>query len=468
MSNGTRRLLGAVVAALVAAYAAATTYLELDPSSLALSADFILVGEVSGSESELRDGDPWTTVTFAVEEWLLHAPGEDGRNDDAPSGAEEAPARLELAFLGGEAGDERLVVAGIPTFEVGERLLLFALAQPGLASPVVGVNQGAFSLDARGARAADGRYLSAREGGLALTEDGSPLDELLVSVEQLLELGVAPAPSPGDPDADASAEAPPTGAAPSEEDAEDGTAAEANERENGEEDAAARSPEELPAGEAGARPLEVAYEVREGGATRGLAEAVADAAAVWEEASGGTLKFTAEPNAPEEPLVRLNRIGYGEPELFGPSALSFSLVRSGESGAELLLSPFADSHLHSVLLHELGVLAGLPEGGDGVMSSAISDAALKPTSADLAALEDLRAHPPEDINRDGVVDFYDLMELAAAYGKSGVNLPADINGDGTVDAADLALLEAAYTFTPPAEEAPSGGPEGAEGEPRRR
>ena len=46
-----------------------------------------------------------------------------------------------------------------------------------------------------------------------------------------------------------------------------------------------------------------------------------------------------------------------------------------------------------------------------------------------------------DVNKDGVVDFSDLVVVTKQFGKSGPN-PADVNRDGTVDVQDLILVAA--------------------------
>jgi hypothetical protein len=73
-------------------------------------------------------------------------------------------------------------------------------------------------------------------------------------------------------------------------------------------------------------------------------------------------------------------------------------------------------------------------------------------------LERLELFVSEDINRDGVVNFYDLVALAQAFGRSGVNDPADINRDGLIDQQDVEALRSAYTFSDPAETAPGSSP----------
>jgi hypothetical protein len=113
-----------------------------------------------------------------------------------------------------------------------------------------------------------------------------------------------------------------------------------------------------------------------------------------------------------------------------------------------------------VLLHEVGVLLGLPEGGGGVMAFAVPATGEPdtPTATDVKTLQAQRSYAREDLNRDGAVDFYDLVLFGQAFGKQGVNVPADFNGDGRVDRQDLALLEQAYTFSPPSKTAPGTAP----------
>ena len=71
------------------------------------------------------------------------------------------------------------------------------------------------------------------------------------------------------------------------------------------------------------------------------------------------------------------------------------------------------------------------------------------TITDIAAYWDLTKFAIEDLNKDGVVDFYDLTILASSYSSEGINLAADLNSDGTVDRLDLNLLAEVYSFTPP-------------------
>jgi hypothetical protein len=52
------------------------------------------------------------------------------------------------------------------------------------------------------------------------------------------------------------------------------------------------------------------------------------------------------------------------------------------------------------------------------------------------------------------VNFYDLVALSQAFGRSGVNDPADINKDGVIDQGDVDELQKVYTFSDPSETAP--------------
>jgi hypothetical protein len=199
--------------------------------------------------------------------------------------------------------------------------------------------------------------------------------------------------------------------------------------------------------------LAFSYRVDPAGGPETLAEEVEAAVAAWAEGTD----FEATP-AEEAAIV----FGYGDPSRFGPDLYSL-MVSSGSGEARevrVLLEPGLEALKQRVLLHAVGFLAGLPQSDEGVMRAMIapeSPAVL--TDEEREALAALEEFVPEDINRDGVVDFYDLIELARAFGQQGVNLPADINRDGVVDEADLELLRAAYTFGAPAETPPDHLPE---------
>lgn len=142
----------------------------------------------------------------------------------------------------------------------------------------------------------------------------------------------------------------------------------------------------------------------------------------------------------------------GRAELFGPDVELWVVVRGGgaedERLVEVLVNPAARS-LRAALIPALGVALG------GVLGTGAFDPILDPEGprrpgvADGERLEATRSAIPGDLNRDGLVDFEDLLVLAEAFGRQGVNLLGDLNGDGVIDQADLDLLRERYTFTPP-------------------
>ncbi len=464
----------------------ATTYHPRTPEQMALAADMIFVGTVDTVDTvrgSTTDGRPWTEVTFRAEEWLAW----EGAAIDRADPPEDLPATVTLEFLGGADGSEQLTVSGVPQFRVGQSVLLFAYDGRGLASPVVGVRQGAWTLDVRGARDELGEYLRVTSAGrLTRGPTGSGLDEVLDAVSALLDAGTLPTQpvdeepateeaEPGEP-TESRTEEPepeePTTEEPADPETTDPETAdpETGEPQTGEPQTADTETADPEAGEPTAdatapqaQPADtqivVSFSVDESGGPLLLSTAVGSAARAWETAAPGLVTFVdadaaAEPEAPATGSAATHLIAYGDPNLFGPDALSFTLVRAGTAATEVLVSPSAGELLHPVLLHELGVLAGLPEGGAGVMASAVTADATAPAPVDVEALRALQVFRPEDINRDGVVDFYDLAALAEAFGSRGVNLAADVNGDGVVDDRDLAAVQRAYQFLPPAESAP--------------
>ena len=190
------------------------------------------------------------------------------------------------------------------------------------------------------------------------------------------------------------------------------------------------------------------YRVDTTGGPDTLRGRIAKAAAAWLDVPGGVVNLKETPKAP-------NRIAYGDGTKFGPDTFSLTVQKGPEPATDVLLNPAEPNQ--RALTHELGLLAGLSPApkARGVMNPAIpQEANANLTPADEEALRALNAFVPEDINQDGVVDFYDLADFGAAFGETGVSLPADIDENGVVNRADLGLLEAAYTFGAPAETAP--------------
>lgn len=494
------RLLALLFLLLALPSSLATTYHERSPEEMVLAADMIFVGTVETLRDSGTAALPWTEVSFRVEEWLAS----EGSPVDRADPADDLPDTVSLRFLGGAAaGGARLTVSGLPQFRQGQRVLLLAYEDEGLASPIVGVRQGLFTLDVRGARDEAGSYLTVpSEGRLQRSPTGAGLEEVLTAISDLLEDGTLPPalePASGEDEGPASPEEPansPSGETDdAEADTQTGPPAEpetepeppaepepepetepepdpTTDDEAPDEDTGEPEPQEPPTADsepsADGAPtpdtatdtlITVRYQVDESGGPLLLSTAVERAADAWENAAPEAVQFLgpgdlAETEPEADSSTAPHQIGYGDPSLFGRDALSFTLVRSGSAATEVLVSPTAGSLLDAVLLHDLGVLIGLPEGGQGVMASTVMPGATAPAPADVEALRALQVFRPEDINRDGVIDFYDLAALAEAFGTRGVNLAADLNGDGVVDQADLETLRRAYQFLPPAEGPP--------------
>lgn len=156
----------------------ATTYLQLTPGQMLAKADLVFVGTVSDVTVNVRDGRPWTDVEFTVETPIEGVPLDaDGR----PSGPET------LSFLGGDAaGGPSLAVGGMPQFEKGERVLVFAYDQA-YASPIVGFRQGLWRVTAAGLLDEGGRQLSVdANGALVSGGSGAPLQQIVDAVRKLL------------------------------------------------------------------------------------------------------------------------------------------------------------------------------------------------------------------------------------------------------------------------------------------
>ena len=101
---------------------------------LVAAADSIVVGEAIDSRPEwVATGESRvivTRITFRVTETL--------------KGIERL--LLPLEFLGGTVGNVRQEVSGVPTFEIGDRAVLFVTGTRA-ASPIVGHNQGRFPIN---------------------------------------------------------------------------------------------------------------------------------------------------------------------------------------------------------------------------------------------------------------------------------------------------------------------------------
>jgi hypothetical protein len=65
-------------------------------------------------------------------------------------------------------------------------------------------------------------------------------------------------------------------------------------------------------------------------------------------------------------------------------------------------------------------------------------------TATVHGIEPPPPHRPWDINKDGVVDIFDLVKVANQFGQQNAELEADVNGDGIVNLFDLVSVAANF------------------------
>ena len=108
----------------------ATTVLEKDFTALVQEADTIVVGTVTAIESVQDQGVPRTLVTFAALDVLKGAADQ---------------SSLTVDILGGPTPEgRRLHIAGVPTFTLGDRMVVFIVGNETQAVPFVGMWQGVY------------------------------------------------------------------------------------------------------------------------------------------------------------------------------------------------------------------------------------------------------------------------------------------------------------------------------------
>jgi hypothetical protein len=176
------RVLGLAVAVAIAALAAsaahATTYLALTPSQMLGKANIVFVGTVSSISVTVRAGRPWTDVSFNVATALEGVPVDGKGNPTGP---------VQLSFLGGDAaGGPALIVGGMPHFQSGETVLVFAYDQS-YASPIVGFRQGLWRVTSAGVVDEDSRPLSVDANGeLSAGGPGASLAQIVAAIRHQL------------------------------------------------------------------------------------------------------------------------------------------------------------------------------------------------------------------------------------------------------------------------------------------
>lgn len=437
--------------------ATATTYRLMTPTEILLAADLVFYGTVSDVVTENRAGEAWTLVTLRVDELLVgfgydpSIPSPDGGSEGEPpvpqDPAEVAPESVTLAFLGGSAAGAELLVSGTPTWRFEESFLVAAYEQEGLASPLVGFRQGLWRIGDEGMVDLDGSALAVAEDGSPVRAQlGSTTSQVVRAVQGVLSGNLTPAEPTGEVDLpQGSAQEP----APAGEPAGEGVVAPQDEPPGAEPQAdplaepQVDEPVTVPTSEAD-------YDVDDSGGPLLLTDKVALAAAAWTRSveDDVDLRWSKTPDS-------RNRLRYGADTLLGPDTLSLTTVAPGGI-VTAYLSPSAAALTHTALMHELGVILGVPEGGDGVMATALSSPRDAPADVDVTELVALTRFEPADLTRDGTVDFYDLIALAEAFGATGVNLAGDLDGDGAVTDADVEALRQRYQFGQP-QQPPSAG-----------
>lgn len=185
------------------------------------------------------------------------------------------------------------------------------------------------------------------------------------------------------------------------------------------------------------------YAVDSAGGPLTLSEDVEAAFMDWLDAG------VAEVPAEQDPALNLFR--FAEPDLLGPDTLTLTLQRpESRPQLEILIHPDLYRDNPAALRHEAGLLLGLSPLPEGVMRPGqLPGNPAIVTAEDALLVRSAATAVPGDLTRDGTVDFYDLLELAAQYGRRGLNLPADLDGDGMVTEADLVELRSLYEFLPP-------------------
>lgn len=133
--KATRCHVGALLAAVViAAVSQATTVIPMTDAEMVRDAGIILSGTVIGVSSEWTadHGQIHTLITVSIDTFLKRSLPE---------------KTIVLRMLGGAVGDTTLLIPDSPSFAAGQEVIL--LLRPNYSSlfPIVGFNQGKFTVD---------------------------------------------------------------------------------------------------------------------------------------------------------------------------------------------------------------------------------------------------------------------------------------------------------------------------------
>lgn len=167
------RLLIAAAAWLTAGQAGATSVDTLGPRDLARQAELVFVGEVTGIDYQMSDSGPGlmalphTLVSYQIDRVL--------------KGKAETGSQITLRFQGGPVPGtpNAMVVEGTPTFDVGDRDVLFVRGNGSAVNPVVGWWQGRLRLVGNEAYSDLGSELWLGRDGSWIFGPARPLPEVL-------------------------------------------------------------------------------------------------------------------------------------------------------------------------------------------------------------------------------------------------------------------------------------------------
>lgn len=193
------------------------------------------------------------------------------------------------------------------------------------------------------------------------------------------------------------------------------------------------------------------YRVDSSGGPLTLSDDVAAALLEWSQQIPGADLTEGAPGDIEV------RYAAGEPGGAGPDTVTLTLQDSaGPEHLTILVNALLFRDYPAALVHEAGIMLGASPATTGIMNPALSSATpTGPQESDLLLLRQAQERIPGDLTGDGMVDWLDLLQLAAVYGQRGVNLPSDLDGDGVITDADLELLRGLYEFREPQETSPT-------------
>jgi hypothetical protein len=126
----------ALIAAVLAVPAAATTVVKLNLEQLVQRADLIVQGQVQSVSAQWDEKRRlvFTTISIRVDETLK---GESSAFRRQP---------VVIRQIGGTTGTIEMSVAGLPQFKTGGRALVFLKRQDATTFQVVGMNQGLYEI----------------------------------------------------------------------------------------------------------------------------------------------------------------------------------------------------------------------------------------------------------------------------------------------------------------------------------